>query len=145
MFEYCEHKVSEISKKNQEQKCLYSAPFTFRFHNPPIETVAVKTNQKTSVERIFEKPISTCRTFLRDVFLLNFCKRNALATSFLRIAPLNDDGQLKGEPVRRIARDRMYACIRITRQFACKASLPIDMPRAEASNEKSAVSRNLCV
>ena len=35
--------------------------------------------------------ISTCRTFLRDVFLLNFCKRNALATSFLHIAPLKND------------------------------------------------------
>ena len=67
MFEYCEHKVSKISKKNQAQKCLYSAPFTFRFHNPPIETVAVKTNQKTSVERIFEKPISTCRTLVESV------------------------------------------------------------------------------
>ena len=62
--------------------------------------------------------ISTCRTFLRDVFLPNFRKRSTLKTSFLRITPLNDDGQVKGELVRQIARDWMYACIRITRQFA---------------------------
>ena len=49
--------------------------------------------------------MSTCRTFFRNVFLLNFCRRCTLTTSFLRIAPLKDVGQLECESARQIACD----------------------------------------
>ena len=68
--------------------------------------------------------ISTCRTFLRDVFLPNFRKRSTLKTSFLRITPLNDDGQVKGELVRQIARDWMQLDVCMP-AYASRGSLRI--------------------
>ena len=62
-------------------------------------------------------------------------------TSFLRIAPLNGAAQCGCNP----RSSRHSNAANLTRQFACKASLPIDMPRSEASHEKAAASRNLRV